>query len=461
MRDFIEMSLTFTLCTLYKKQFITFEEWTNDRSKHQEVEFLEGDTYEEALSRADNFNVSKMPYHLFLKSGKGASELQPEMKARAGATVGVWITKAHKLKQEEVSDSSAGVLRSGTKRSNVPDAVDQGTKMARGSSIPVADRNPVGHRDVGHQPMHSLSGNSSEWLQELVDEWKRRNLGHFEQEGMVGEHRCSGHVSWEFMQLAQKRARAVALVRRPHVDTNGVVTGLVENGTGTIFATGSALNRKYYLLTNKHVIPDADIAAAATFYLDYTAPIDEEEREGMGLDLNPDLFFACDKDLDYALIGIDPEVLPIELPGGGERTWLTFDDVRESPPAKFECVNVAGHPSGGPLAFSIRGLNYLCQRKRSYELSNIPEVILHGAYTQKGSSGSLLFGDDWRPFALHTGAGKAMLEDGREQAFCKTSSSGKCDFTSETDKNLKLYQHNVATPLSLVLEHAMQHGLVL
>jgi hypothetical protein len=309
--------------------------------------------------------------------------------------------------------------------------------------------------------MHPGLQNVSEWLRQYASDWMSLNRRHVEEEGMVGEHRCSGHVSFEFLQLAQKRAVSVALVRRPHVDLNNDLTGKMEDGTGTIFATGSASNRRYYLLTNKHVIPDADFAAAASFYLDCTNRVDEEEREGRGLDLNPDLFFACDEDLDYALIGIDPEVLPTVLAGGGERTWLTFDDVRENPPAKFECVNVIGHPRGGPLAFSIRGFNYLCQRKKSYEMSCLPEVILHGAYTQKGSSGSLLFGDDWRPFALHTGADKVMVENGREQALCTTSSSGRCDFTPPMDVNLKLFQHNVATPLRQVLDHAVKLGLEL
>lgn len=184
-------------------------------------------------------------------------------------------------------------------------------------------------------------------------------------------------MSIEFFEIGLDAARAVG-----RVTTNGAT-----NGTG--FLVGNNL-----LMTNNHVLPSADFAAISQLELDV-----EEARFGLSkrmevFDLLPDRFFMTDETLDFTLVAVaTASSNGVSLSGYGFKPLIST----EGKVAVTEAVNIIQHPGSEPKRVVIRN-NQLVD-----VFADQPDkpFFHYLADTEKGSSGSPVFNDQWELVALH------------------------------------------------------------
>lgn len=185
-------------------------------------------------------------------------------------------------------------------------------------------------------------------------------------EKLVGENNLR---PISFLTLGLERARSVAQIVVPQVGT----------GTGFLVAPG-------LLLTNNHVLPDAETAAAASARFNYEQDPAGELLASVYHRCAPDRFFLTDPVLDYSLVAVlgDPGVrfgvIPV-VPAGvqvGSR------------------VNIIQHPGGQPKQIALVD-NQVAYRDDT--------VIQYLTDTLPGSSGAPVFDDQWRLVALHHSGG--------------------------------------------------------
>lgn len=184
-------------------------------------------------------------------------------------------------------------------------------------------------------------------------------------------------LSVEFFELGSLAAASVGRI----------VTDGRPNGTGFVVAPG-------LVLTNQHVLPDPATATTSTFELDF-----EDNRVGTPkrvevYRIRPDEFFLADAGLDFALVGVAPTSgvgTPLDRFG-------TLPLIGEEGKARIgEPVDVVQHPGGGVKKIVIRNNTLL-------DLPDTPgmtQYFHYSADTEKGSSGSPVFNDQWEVVALH------------------------------------------------------------
>ena len=150
------------------------------------------------------------------------------------------------------------------------------------------------------------------------------------------------------------------------------------------------------LMTNRHVLPNHDVAARAEAQFDFVEPSDPARGAALAPQrhvLDPDFFFhtSKDKDLDYAIVGVRP--VSREGTSLGSRGWTPLLG-RSGKALVGEPVNIIQHPRGQEQKVALRD-NALC---------NVLDKFLHyRADTHRGSSGSPVWSDEWHLVALHAG----------------------------------------------------------
>lgn len=159
-------------------------------------------------------------------------------------------------------------------------------------------------------------------------------------------------------------------------DARGVVQGY-----GTGFLVSDSL-----LLTNHHVLPDAETARTSIIEFDYQDGLDGKPLRPNVLPFRPDHFFVANRELDFALVAVDadPEVL------------ATYGHCRLTAAQGTiiigEAVTIVQHPRGDKKQIALR----------ENKVIDIPELVVHyAADTEPGSSGSPVFNDQWEVVALH------------------------------------------------------------
>ncbi len=187
-------------------------------------------------------------------------------------------------------------------------------------------------------------------------------------------------VSVAYLELALSAARSVC---RVHLRLPG---GRVA-GYGTGFLVSPRL-----LLTNHHVLGDAEAAGTALAEFDYQDDCKGQPLEPASFDLDPGRFFASDADLDWALVAVQE----------ASRDGAALDDFGWLPligttgkAANAEFLNIIQHPNGEPKQMALREnrLVDMLERHLHYESDTAP-----------GSSGSPVFNDQWEVVALHHAA---------------------------------------------------------
>ena len=161
----------------------------------------------------------------------------------------------------------------------------------------------------------------------------------------------------------------------------------IRNAAGRLqgYGTGSLVSPAL-LLTNHHVLPDAETARHSAIEFNYQDGIDGRPLLAQLLDLDPDRFFLADDERDFALVAV--RATPAELAPFG------FNQLIEAEGKAIigEWVTIVQHPRGEKKQIALR----------ENQIVDIPERFLHySADTEPGSSGSLVFNDQWEAVALH------------------------------------------------------------
>ncbi|MEY2883094.1 MAG: hypothetical protein RL490_818 [Pseudomonadota bacterium] len=205
------------------------------------------------------------------------------------------------------------------------------------------------------------------------------------QEVVVG---ARDFLSVEFLERGLVAAHAVG---RVVLRSGG---GQVARGTGFLVAEG-------VMLTNHHVLPSADIAAACAIEMDYEQNRFGSPRQPTLFALEPDRLYLAAEALDYALVAVAPlgsrnrsiagyGWLPLNARLG--KIAITPDDF----------LNIIQHPLGREKEIVLRE-NRVLDLKTGTDSGGdaIGSFIHYQGDTEKGSSGSPVFNDQWEVIALH------------------------------------------------------------
>jgi len=181
-------------------------------------------------------------------------------------------------------------------------------------------------------------------------------------------------VGARYLDAGVAAARAVGRVRIR--DANGRDVG---------FGTGSLVSPAL-LLTNHHVLPDADTAGASVVELNFQDGVDGRPLQVTVLPLDPDRFFFADDERDFALVAV--RATAAELAPFGFNPLIEA----EGKAIIGEFVTIVQHPRGEKKQVALR----------ENKIVDVPDRFLHyAADTEPGSSGSPVFNDQWEVVALH------------------------------------------------------------
>jgi endonuclease G, mitochondrial len=204
-----------------------------------------------------------------------------------------------------------------------------------------------------------------------------------------------------FLQMAMLVGRSVGRVRV----SDGRVT---EEGDATGFMVAPGL-----LMTNQHVLPTSDVAAAAMVVFDDEETIQGEPKQTQTFRLRPDLLFVCDSALDYAIVQVAPRSsggVPLAQYG----FLRLFKQTGKLDPLQREAANIVQHPGGGFKKLAIRDNYFEPVVPDGVDPAKELNSLFYGADTIKGSSGAPVCSDQWYVVGLHRGGvPETRVIDGR------------------------------------------------
>lgn len=148
-------------------------------------------------------------------------------------------------------------------------------------------------------------------------------------------------------------------------------------GTGFLVAPG-------VILTNHHVLPDADTAGLSVIQFGYQAGIDGQIERFETARIDNSRYLA-NEELDFALAGI------AVAPGSRQRTVVPLI----ASTAKIlpdEPVSIIEHPNAQPKQVALRD---------NKVIDLLPDFLHYTTDTDRGASGSPVFNDQWEVVALH------------------------------------------------------------
>jgi endonuclease G, mitochondrial len=151
------------------------------------------------------------------------------------------------------------------------------------------------------------------------------------------------------------------------------------------YGTGSLVSPTL-LLTNHHVLPDAETARHSVIEFNYQDGVDGQPLPAEVHPFDPDALFLADEERDFALVAV--RATPAELARFGFNRLIEA----EGKAIIGEFVTIVQHPRGEKKQVALR----------ENRIVDIPDRFLHyTADTEPGSSGSPVFNDQWEVVALH------------------------------------------------------------
>ncbi|GGC59230.1 DNA/RNA non-specific endonuclease [Chelatococcus reniformis] len=192
-------------------------------------------------------------------------------------------------------------------------------------------------------------------------------------------------VSVNFFARGLAAAHAVCRIK-----TLGLAGGPPDYATGFLAAPG-------LLVTNNHVLPDAETASRSLAEFDYELDSNFVERRGRIFPLVPLNAFYTSASLDFTIVAISPMahdgtpvtdfgVLPL-IPMSGKGI-------------AGEHVSIIQHPDGGTKQVVVRENRIITLDGAKFP--HLPSAFIHyTADTERGSSGSPVFNDQWDLVAIH------------------------------------------------------------
>lgn len=171
-----------------------------------------------------------------------------------------------------------------------------------------------------------------------------------------------------FLEKGTLAARSVARIVTPE-----------GNGSGFLVQGG-------LLVTNNHVLPSAEVAAASKAEFNYQKTIGGLDATVEAYELDPVAGFATDKANDWSAVRVK---------GDPAAKWGSLE-LKPAAVAKNDTVNIIQHPGGGPkqIALYHNVITYADDKIVQYLTDTLP-----------GSSGSPCFNDNWELVALHHSGG--------------------------------------------------------
>jgi endonuclease G len=181
-------------------------------------------------------------------------------------------------------------------------------------------------------------------------------------------------VDVRYLAAGELAARAVG-----RIDIHDAGGRLVGYGTGSLVSPR-------LLLTNHHVLPDKETAAASSVEFNYEDGLDGRPMQPIVLQLDPDTFFRNDQPLDFALVAV----------GGAADALSAFGFnpliAAEGKAIAGDFVTIVQHPKGEKKQVALR----------DNRIVDVLDDFLHyETDTEPGSSGSPVFNDQWEVVALH------------------------------------------------------------
>ena len=149
------------------------------------------------------------------------------------------------------------------------------------------------------------------------------------------------------------------------------------------------------LLTNHHVLPNAETAAATVAEFNYQVAWSGELEPVRRFTCDP-AFYRSAAALDYAIVRVNGT--PGDLFG-------FVDLARRADPTVNDFVSVIQHPQGGPkkIAFTDNKVSAV-----------FGDLVQYSTDTEPGSSGSPVFNQDWEIVGLHHRGGGLAGPDGKK-----------------------------------------------
>jgi endonuclease G, mitochondrial len=171
----------------------------------------------------------------------------------------------------------------------------------------------------------------------------------------------------------------------------------VRDGAGHVtgYGTGSLIAPQV-LLTNHHVLRDAEETAASAIEFDFEDGPDGQPRQSRLFGFSPERLFVTDEELDFSLVAVDGE--PGALAQYGYNPLIEA----EGKVIVGEFVTIVQHPKGERKQVALR---------ENRVVDVVAHLLHYEADTEPGSSGSPVFNDQWEMVALHHASVKAPPQD--------------------------------------------------
>lgn len=295
----------------------------------------------------------------------------------------------------------------------------QASRAWRGEDTGVAPEEVVLHLRETEQRIKKYAARKLQQLRTVVEEAPRQHILPDSLREIVAtaeenpNQALNALLNERVMGEAEEFLSVLYLKRAPIVSKSvgRIIRRNTEIGFGTGFMVAPGV-----LITNHHVLRDAQAAQNAAVQFDYEINYRNREMQSERFELRPDQLFYADRTLDFALVAVeavssesgralaDYGYLPLD---GGE------GKIKIGKP-----INVIQHPNAErkQAVFRNAALQDLPANTlaANAQFSGAPADIAahYSADTKPGSSGSPVFSDAWEVIALHHSA-VAVIKDGK------------------------------------------------